>query len=53
MPDTPIDERKFTDREVHEILKKAVARAPSQALVQREGLSLAELKAIGLSLIHI
>ena len=47
MPDTPIDERKFTDREVHEILKKAVARAPSQALVQREGLSLAELKAIG------
>jgi hypothetical protein len=47
MADTPIEERRFTDREVHEILKKAVERAPSQALVKSEGLSLAELKAIG------
>jgi hypothetical protein len=47
MADTPIDERRFTDREVHEILKKAVERAPSRALVKSEGLSLAELKAIG------
>jgi hypothetical protein len=47
MADTPIDERKFTDREVREILKKAVERAPSRALVKSEGLSLAELKAIG------
>ena len=47
MADTPIDERKFTDREVREILKKAVERAPSRALAKSEGLSLAELKAIG------
>ena len=47
MADTPIDERRFTDKEVHEILKKAVEKAPSRALVKSEGLSLAELKAIG------
>ncbi len=47
MADTPIDERKFTDREVREILKKAVERAPSRALAKSDGLSLAELKAIG------
>ncbi len=47
MADTPLDERRFTDREVHEILKKAVERASSRALVKSEGLSLAELKAIG------
>ena len=47
MADTPIDERKFTDQEVREILKKAVEKAPSRALVKTEGLSLAELKAIG------
>lgn len=47
MADTPIDERKFTEQEVHEILKKAVEKAPSGALVKSEGLSLAELKAIG------
>jgi hypothetical protein len=47
MTDTPIDERKFTDREVREILKKAVERAPSGALMKSEGLSLAELKSIG------
>lgn len=47
MADTPIDERKFTDQEVREILKKAVERAPSRALMKSEGLSLAELKTIG------
>lgn len=51
MPDTPLDERRFTDREVREILKKAVqARkdpATSGALVKSEGLSLAELTTIG------
>lgn len=47
MSDTPIDERKFSDQEVREILKRAVERAPSRALVKHEGLSLAELKAIG------
>ena len=47
MADTPLDERKFTEQEVHEILKKAVEKAPSGALVKSEGLSLAELKAIG------
>ncbi len=47
MTDTPIDERRFTDREVHEILKKAVEKAPSRALATSEGMSLTELKAIG------
>lgn len=47
MTDTPIEERKFTDREVREILKKAVEKAPSRALVKTEGLSLAELQSIG------
>lgn len=52
MPDTPLDQRKFTDREVREILKKAVeetreAAPSSQALVSSDGLSLAELKGIG------
>jgi len=47
MADTPIDERKFSDEEVREILKRAVQRAPSRALMKREGLSLAELKSIG------
>jgi hypothetical protein len=42
-----MDERRFSDREVREILKKAVERAPSRALVKSEGLSLAELKTIG------
>jgi len=47
MANTPLDERKFTDREVREILKKAVEHAPSRALANREGLSLSDLKAIG------
>ena len=46
MSNTPMDERKFTDREVREILKKAVERTPSRALTRSEGLSLAELKSI-------
>ena len=47
MVETPIDERKFTDEEVREILKKAVEKAPSRALAKGDGLSLAELKSIG------
>jgi len=47
MVDTPIDEKRFTDEEVREILKKAVEKAPSRALAKSDGLSLAELKAIG------
>ena len=47
MAETPIDERLFTEEEVREILMKAVEKAPSRALVKREGLSLADLKAIG------
>ena len=47
MAETPIDERKFTDEEVQEILKEAVEKAPSRALAKGEGLSLAELKSVG------
>jgi hypothetical protein len=47
MGDTPIDERRFTDEEVREILKKAVEKAPAGALAKRAGLTLAELKSIG------
>jgi hypothetical protein len=47
MPEAPIDDRRFTDEEVREILKKAVEKAPSRALAKTEGLSLAELKTIG------
>lgn len=47
MVDMPIEERKFTDQEVREILKKAVEKTPSRSLVKGEGLSLAELKTIG------
>lgn len=48
MPDTPIDERRFSDEEIREILKKAVEKkATSTSLVKSEGLSLAELKVIG------
>jgi hypothetical protein len=48
MPDTPIDERRFSDQEVREILKRAVERTPSRshALEKTEGLSLPELQAI-------
>lgn len=47
MANTPIDERRFTDEEVRQILKKAVEKAPSRGLVKSEGLSLEELKDIG------
>mgnify|MGYP001812815172 CR=1 FL=1 len=47
MAETPLDERKFTDREVREILKKAVEKAPSRALARGEGISLSDLKSIG------
>jgi hypothetical protein len=47
MADAPLDERKFTDQEVREILRQAVEKAPSRALAKSEGLSLAELKTIG------
>ena len=48
MADTPFDERKFTDQEVHEILKRAVDNRPSStALTRTEGLSLSELQVIG------
>jgi hypothetical protein len=45
--DTPLGERKFSDREVREILKKAVEKAPSRALAKGEGISLSDLKSIG------
>jgi hypothetical protein len=44
---TSIDERRFTDLEVSEILKKAVEKGPSRSLARGQGLSLAELKSIG------
>jgi hypothetical protein len=47
MGNTPIDERRFTDEEVREILKKAVEKTSARALGKREGLTLAELKSIG------
>ncbi|MEJ2202803.1 MAG: hypothetical protein P8170_01700 [Gemmatimonadota bacterium] len=53
MTQEPIDERRFTDEEIREILKLAVQKAPSRekppsgSLVKSEGLSLTELKAIG------
>jgi len=45
--DTPIEERRFTDGEVREILKRAVERTSSRDVAKREGVSLAELQAIG------
>lgn len=42
-----MDERKFTDQEVQEILKRAVERNQATGLVENEGLSLTELKEIG------
>lgn len=45
--DRPLEERRFTDREVREILKKAVEQAPSRGRTSREGFTLGELKAIG------
>jgi hypothetical protein len=45
--DNPLDDRKFTDGEVREILKRAVESTPSKALRKMDGHSLADLKAIG------
>ena len=42
-----MDERRFTDQEVREILKKAVEGTPSRLFQDTDGLSLMELKAIG------
>ena len=49
MSDTPLDERRFSDREVREILEKAVKRTSSDStsLTTGDGLSLTDLKAIG------
>jgi len=53
MSDGALDERRFTDEEIREILRLAVEKAParertpSRSLVRSEGLSLSELKAIG------
>ncbi len=49
MPVPPIDERRFTDQEVREILQKAVKKSPpgrKGSLVRSEGLSLVELQSI-------
>jgi hypothetical protein len=47
MADKPMEERRFSDEEIREILKKAVEKSPSRALAKKsEGLSLAELKTI-------
>ena len=47
MAKPPIDERRFTDREIREILKRAVENGPADALATNRDFSLAELKAIG------
>lgn len=43
----PIGNRRFTDREVREILKRAVEDGPTRTVAARGGISLAELKSIG------
>jgi hypothetical protein len=45
--DPPIHERRFTDREVRAILKKAADESPGRSLMRPDGLTLAELKSIG------
>lgn len=45
--DTPLEDRRFTDEEVREILDRAVRRLPAGAPVRGEGLTLAELQDIG------
>jgi hypothetical protein len=47
MSGASVDDRKFTDEEVREILKRAVEKGGSRSLARSEGVSLAELKAIG------
>lgn len=46
MSDESFDERRFSDREVREILKRAVQDTPGHQVSRRSGHSLAELKAI-------
>jgi hypothetical protein len=47
MADQPLDERRFSDEEVREILRRAVEQASSSnALTRRDGLTLAELKEV-------
>ena len=46
-PDTPIEDRRFTDREVREILSQAVATRPAAGVASAEGTTLEELRAIG------
>jgi hypothetical protein len=43
----PVDDRNYTDKEVAEILQKAMEADPTRAQAGSEGTSLAELKAIG------
>ena len=43
----PTDDRRYTDQEVGEILKRAVEGDPTKALTRSDSTSLAELKAIG------
>ena len=45
MSDTPMDERRFSDAEVREILKRAVEKSTSRESGERMGLSLVDLKA--------
>ncbi len=42
-----MDERRFSDRQVREILKRAVEEVPTKALASGDGLTLAELKEVG------
>jgi hypothetical protein len=46
--ESPIDQRRYADREVREILKRAAENAPPEDLATGHGLSLAEVKAIGM-----
>jgi hypothetical protein len=46
--ESPSDQRKFTDREVREILKRAAESEPPEDLATGHGLSLAEVKTIGI-----
>lgn len=46
MDDAPIEETRFTDSEVREILQRAVARRPEHGVASGSGYSLAELRAI-------
>jgi hypothetical protein len=47
MAEPPSDERRFTDRDVREIVKRAVENGPADAPASSRSFSLAELQAIG------